>query len=703
MTMHLWRCCLIFVALSLAALVGAAQQPDAADDPLPAGAKVRFGVTRPILRASPAVGLMPPGYANFLAPTVTGGVRRYDLGTGRPLDKTSVVGPGQVVVSTDGKRAAVARPGAVTVVDAATGKLILAVTPPDGVIIAGTPGVALSADGKVLAYGARGSEGNGAVVVWEVDTDQVLSVVETNQSAPVFPTLSPDGQTLVSHGPPAPAPTLAKESPDSSAKKTKPATAADPDALRTAQVWGVTSGKELFKARVTGMGGMVVAAAVSPAGDLIAISAGDGPIDLWDVASGKRRRTLLGRKGQGVRVAFSPDGKRIASVGPDYRIQQWSTDGEPIGITDPPQGIMIAPITGLSFVDPERVTAWLTAAGFAVAWEAPSGKLLSPVTDHIAPIASIAFAQDEKGAFTSGFDSRVLRWDLATGQPAETITLHPVGLPGQPLIGPVVVLSEDGARATWPRNPAEVFDVLTGESLFVVPPPSSAPAPVKFALSPDGMKLVTLSRQAQGKRSGACAIWDLATQHQLAEFEIPGTTTATAPGASLSRDGTRVVFATATGSPSGGQALRIVGFDAKTGKKLGEVENREGTGPVTVNVTVADESAAVITSNFGRVWSVDYVAGRFGKLIDQLPVRGEPPVHGPVAFSRDGKQFATGVVGEPFASYGVRVYNWPQGTIARTFIGHVAPVSALCFSPDGSLLASGAQDTSVLVWDLKKK
>src|SRR5437016_1475690 len=96
------------------------------------------------------VGLIPPKYTNFLAPTITGGIRRYDLGTGRPLDKNGIVGPGQVVVSADGKRAAVARPGSLNVVEVETGKLLLAVKAPDGVILTGTPGVSLSADGKVL-------------------------------------------------------------------------------------------------------------------------------------------------------------------------------------------------------------------------------------------------------------------------------------------------------------------------------------------------------------------------------------------------------------------------------------------------------------------------------------------------------------------------------------------------------------------------
>src|SRR5215472_15222090 len=148
-----------FAFLALVASL-AAQPAPPADDPLPKGAKVRYGVTRPILRTGPQVAILP-GFTNFLAPTMSGGIRRYDLATGRPVQKNGIVGSGQVVASADGKRAAVAYPGAIKVVEVATGKLLLAVKPPEGVLIVGIAGVSLSGDGTLLAYGVRAQEGRG--------------------------------------------------------------------------------------------------------------------------------------------------------------------------------------------------------------------------------------------------------------------------------------------------------------------------------------------------------------------------------------------------------------------------------------------------------------------------------------------------------------------------------------------------------------
>lgn len=689
----------ILATFTLLALQAAGRPPeekrpaDLADDPLPKGAKARFGVTRPILRTSPGVGLIPGTYTNFLAPTIDGGAKRYDLGTGRPLDKAGIVGPGRVIVSADGRRAAVARPGAIAIVEVATGKRLLDVEPPEGIILVGVAGFSLSADGKLLAYGGRGKEGRGAVVVWDVDKNEQAALIDTVHAAPVFPLLSRDGTRLVTHGPPPPAPVLR-------APGTLPPAPPPPppaEAVRTAQVWDVPAGKELFRARVTGAGGHCVCAALSADASVVAVSAADGPVDLWDMKTGKRLHTLLGRKGQGVLVAVSPDGRTVASVGPDFRIQRWTSEGKPLGVTDPPPGTLVSAITGLSFADNERVICWKTTFQFAVAWEAPSGKLLSPIMDHAAALQSIALPAKEKVAFTSGRDGRVYRWGL-TGHLSEAIHLRPPLLPGRPLVMPIVNLSADATRATRLASPAEVYELPGGHDLFTVPPSSAPPAPVYSNLTPDGMKLITVSRQGAGKRTGTCVIWDLAVQKRLVELDVPPTAAPGAPWAGLSPDGTRVVSASVV-SELLSVSVVLNGFDAKTGKKLGEVKDGETGGIVTL--AILDEKTVVAASSSGRVWTVDYVEGKLQRDIDPPLPRAEavPPA---VAISPDGKRLAVGVVLRSFSSYGVRVYDLTSRKTLHTFAGHLGPVTALRFSADGKALASGAEDTSAILWDLSK-
>ena len=697
------RCFILMVAALLAGGFVRADEP--ADDPLPPGAKARFGVMRPILRTNPAIGLVPPNLTTFLAPTVNGGVRPYDLGTGRPLVKGGpLVGPGQVVVCGDGSRAAVMRPGAITVVDVATRKQVLAVQPPEGVIVAGVAGASFSANGKHLAYGGRLKDGLGVVVVWNVDDNEAVAQIETMQSAPVFPLLSADGKTLVTHGPPA-APIVIRDPGAPLLPMPKaPTPVEEADKLRTAQVWDVATGKEHFRARVTGMGGQVVASAISRDGSLIALSSGDGPIDLFDGKTGKRTQTLLGRKSQGAKIAISPDGKLVASVGPDFRIHRWSRDGEPLDVTDPPPGMQNAPITGLTFLDGERVVAWQTVHQFPMAWEAPTGRLLTPLMDHAAPLHSLAFAEDGKDFFTSGFEGRAFRWDLATSQLNQPIQFHPARIPGQPRITPIVSYSTNAKLALWVRPPAssEVFDVVSGSDLFTVPAPSSPPSTVGIHFSFDGTKVLTTSR-GEGQRGGQCCVWNLESQRRVVEFELPPSSAAVPASANTSPSGQRILVLTTNRKATGiGETLTMTAFDGATGKRLSGVEDPTARG--TVSLVAINETTAILLATSGRIWSVDYAAEKVGDTIDTIPGRpfGEPATSNVLAVSPDGRYFAIGVVGEQQETFGVRVYEWPSGKLRHTLIGHIGPVTALRFSPDGKSLASGAQDASVLLWDLTK-
>lgn len=87
-------------------------------------------------------------------------------------------------------------------------------------------------------------------------------------------------------------------------------------------LWDVPGARELRTLRAKGSA--LRAVAFSPDGKQLA-SAGhkDGSVRLWEVASGQELGSLQGHAGQSTRVAFHPNGKQLASGGTDGTVKLW--------------------------------------------------------------------------------------------------------------------------------------------------------------------------------------------------------------------------------------------------------------------------------------------------------------------------------------------------------------------------------------------
>jgi dipeptidyl aminopeptidase/acylaminoacyl peptidase len=92
-------------------------------------------------------------------------------------------------------------------------------------------------------------------------------------------------------------------------------------------VWDATSGQELLTFK--GDKGPVYSVAFSPDGKRLASAGGEAAVRLWDAASGQELLTVQGDKRWVYSVAFSPDGKRLATCGNERTVKVWdATSGQ---------------------------------------------------------------------------------------------------------------------------------------------------------------------------------------------------------------------------------------------------------------------------------------------------------------------------------------------------------------------------------------
>jgi WD40 repeat protein len=314
-----------------------------------------------------------------------------------PDGKTIIVGgPQKKIDFTD--PASIFQPGKVTILDAATGK-VLRTLPVDHSAMA----VAISPDGKRLLTGtlSRGGViqvGKKASVfprTWDIATGKPLLELDGHNDMVKGAAFFPDGKRMIT---------------------------ASGDG--TARIWDADTGKELL---VLKTGFFNDGLALSRDGKHVAINSGNTKLTIWHAETGKEV-FVLNVGYSATNSAFSPDGSLIAVCSSGVNdITLWdgksgARTGSIVVGFDREKNILVARnVTSNLVFSPDG--KWLVTGngeggdddkGEVTIWDVAGKKKHAELKGHTSHIRAVAFTPDGKTLISASADGAVLLWDFAT-------------------------------------------------------------------------------------------------------------------------------------------------------------------------------------------------------------------------------------------------------------------------------------------------
>ena len=463
------------------------------------------------------------------------------------------------------------------------------------------------------------------------------------------------------------------------------------------RLWDVQSGEWRQSLQVPTPAGLydtIYALAYSPDGRYLATGGDYGPrsrdttrlrnagmLRVWDIAAG-RAVTLTGHTGRVTGVAFSSDGRYLASGSTDGTVRLWELSTDARGVVTATASLTLTghtdQVLSVAFSPSEPLLATASADKTIRLWELapdsepPAAKAVATLVGHKREVTRLAFSDDGNYLLSGSRDATVRLWNVAARN-----TNAVFALTGHTNVVQGIDFSHDGRYIATGDGVGDVriwdqtflkdqkLSTLTGHNARVR----------QIAFSPDGLFL------ASGDSGGEAVLWSLRNGQIVHRFPP---TAGDIWGVTYSPGGEFLVTC------SGDHNVRV--WDAATGALVKLLEahtadaNRAAYSPDgRFLVTAGDDSRAIIWDT--ATWQIVRELKGAGAFYD-------------VAYSPDGRFIAAGSTDRNVRLWEVAPTDEGGLVVSdlHTLGGHTDQVFSVAFSPDGKVLVSGAWDKTVRFW-----